>query len=137
MNDQSDIWVVDDDTDDQYLIEQALKALSTRLTIKPISDGDELLPHLQQAAVLPKLVLLDLNMERMSGFEALQELRNCSPYKHLPVVVLTTSEAEEDRRKALQLGADAFLTKPVKFDAVVTMLHQLVIDWCVPSNASL
>ncbi|WP_375448438.1 response regulator [uncultured Fibrella sp.] len=132
MNGQPDIWVVDDDTDDQYLISQALKAVSTRLTIKPISDGDELLPQLHQAAKLPKLVLLDLNMERMNGFEALRELRSCSPYKHLPVVVLTTSDAEEDRKKALQLGADAFFTKPIKFDGVVAMLRQLAIDWRLP-----
>lgn len=132
MNDQADIWVVDDDIDDQFLINTALKTISTRLTIKPISDGDQLLPNLREAIILPKLVLLDLNMERMNGFEALQQLRDCSPYQHVPVVVLTTSDAEEDRLRALKLGANAFLTKPIKFEAVVKMLDQLATDWQLP-----
>ncbi len=123
------VWVVDDDPDDLYLIEHAFKCIMPSMVIKQLNDGEELLPSLEKAPVLPRLVLLDLNMQRMNGFEALAELRTNASYKDLPVIILTTSDAEGDRRRSLALGADGFLTKPPSQEGIITMLQQLTADW--------
>ena len=129
MINASTVWVVDDDADDQFLIETAFKEVIYPLTIKQLSDGDELIPHLQEAPTLPKLILLDLNMQRKNGFEVLAEIRSIPSYRKLPVVVLTTSSSEDDKQKSLALGANGFLTKPFSLKAVINMLRQLVSDW--------
>lgn len=123
------VWVVDDDADDHFLIEEAFKEFIFPLSIKQLSDGDELLPHLQEAPMLPKLILLDLNMQRKNGFDVLAELRSIPAYQKLPIVVLTTSSDEEDKRKSLALGANDFLTKPCSLQAVIRMLRRLVAEW--------
>ncbi|MBO0952947.1 response regulator [Fibrella sp. HMF5405] len=128
------IWVVDDDQDDQCLLQEALTHLVSPVTARYLSDGDELLPALALATVLPKLILLDLNMQRQGGLETLQALRAASAYQHLPVVVLTTSEAQLDRDKSFQLGADDFLTKPVRQADSVLMLEKLTLDWHLTVN---
>lgn len=129
MKNTSTVWVVDDDADDQFLIETAFREVISPLTIKQLSDGDELLPQLQETPSLPKLILLDLNMQRKNGFDVLVELRSVPAYRKLPVVVLTTSSSEDDRRKSLALGANGFLTKPCSLQAVIRMLRRLVSDW--------
>lgn len=123
------IWIVDDDADDQLLIETAFKEVIYPLSIKQLTDGDELLPQLQQAPALPKLILLDLNMQRKNGFEVLAELRTIPTYRKLPVVVLTTSSSEEDKQKSLALGASDFLTKPYSLQALIRLLRRLVSEW--------
>lgn len=107
----------------------AFKHIIPPIPIRQLYDGEELLPCLQEAAVLPKLVLLDLNMARKGGLEALQELRDVPAYQDLPVIVFTTSNAVEDRQQALLLGADAFLTKPSKQEDIVILLKQLASEW--------
>lgn len=129
MENAPTVWIVDDDEDDQLMIETAFKEVIFPLAIKQLSDGDELLPQLEKAPALPKLILLDLNMQRMNGFDVLAELRNISAYRKLPVVILTTSENEDDKRKSLNLGANGFLTKPCSLKAVISMLRRLVSDW--------
>lgn len=120
---------MDDDNDDQMMIEMAFKEVVFPLVIKQLSDGDELLPQLEEAPSLPKLILLDLNMQRKNGFDVLAELRSIPAYRKLPVVVLTTSDNEADKRKSLALGANDFLTKPSSIKAVIHMLRRLVSDW--------
>jgi CheY-like chemotaxis protein len=120
---------VDDDPDDLYLIEHAFTRIMPSIVIKQLYDGEELLPNLEKAAKLPRLVLLDLNMQRMNGFETLAELRRNPAYKDLPVIILTTSDAEADRQRSLALGADGFLTKPPSQEGIVHMLKQLTADW--------
>jgi CheY-like chemotaxis protein len=123
------VWVVDDDADDQFLIEEAFKAVIFPLTIKQLMDGDELLSQLQEAPSLPKLILLDLNMPLKNGFDVLKELRSIPAYQKLPVVVLTTSESEDHKQKSLALGANDFLTKPTSLQAVIRILRRLVAEW--------
>ncbi|MBC3789138.1 response regulator [Spirosoma utsteinense] len=129
MENASIVWIVDDDNDDQMMIEMAFKEVVFPLVIKQLSDGDELLPQLEEAPSLPKLILLDLNMQRKNGFDVLAELRSIPAYRKLPVVVLTTSDNEADKRKSLALGANDFLTKPSSIKAVIHMLRRLVSDW--------
>lgn len=129
MENAPTVWIVDDDEDDQMMIEAAFKEVIFPLAIKQLSDGDEVLSQLEKAPSLPKLILLDLNMPLKNGFDVLTELRSIPAYKKLPVVVLTTSSSEDDRRKSLALGANEFLTKPYSLKAIVHMLRRLVSEW--------
>ena len=88
-----------------------------------------LLPKLSQADQLPRLILLDLNMPRKNGFENLKELRSVADYAHLPVVMLTTSSANEDRQRSLALGANHFLTKPLSYEQLRELAQQLSQEW--------
>ncbi|GAB3894814.1 response regulator [Spirosoma agri] len=123
------VWIVDDDEDDQYLFELAFKRLVPPVQIKLLNDGEDLLPNLADSDDLPGLVILDLNMPRLNGFEALKQLRAEPAYQALPVVVLTTSSSYEDRERAVQLGANGFLTKPPSMDILLTLFGQLVQQW--------
>lgn len=123
------IWIVDDDEDDQYLFEIAFKTLNPPVSVRRLSDGEELLPTLNQSDSKPSLILLDLNMPLLNGFDVLQQLRANSDYKDLPVVVLTTSSHREDEAKAMALGANAFLTKPGSSGKLLMLFNQLVQQW--------
>ncbi|GAB4023380.1 response regulator [Spirosoma koreense] len=123
------VWIVDDDADDQFLFEVALKQLSPQVLVRPLYDGEELLPALQKSPVLPTLILLDLNMPRLNGFETLQQLRSQTAFASIPVVVLTTSTQDEDKEMAFQLGANGFLTKPPSFERTLALFNQLAAQW--------
>lgn len=123
------VWIVDDDEDDQYLIEEAFKWLSPPIDVKVLSDGDELIPCLKLISTPPKLVLLDLNMRRQSGFETLEELRAIPAYEDLPVVILTTSDSPMDIEKSFALGANGMLTKPPQVKELRQLVGQLNLDW--------
>lgn len=123
------IWVVDDDPDDQLLIKAAFRQLLPPVDIFLLNDGIELLESLPQAAKLPKVILLDLNMPRLNGFETLTKLRESNSYCSLPVVVLTTSTAPGDQQRALRLGANNFLTKPIDYNQLIEVGRQIVEQW--------
>ena len=80
-------------------------------------------------AVLPSLILLDLNMPRKSGFEALQEIKSDPKLRRIPVVILTTSKAEEDIVRSYDLGVNSFIVKPVTFEALVETVRELGKYW--------
>lgn len=129
MATNSAVWVVDDDQDDQFLLQVAFKNFEPPIHIKQLYDGEELLPSLEETSSLPKLVLLDLNMARQNGFETLQHVREIPQYQTLPIIILTTSSAESDKMRSVQLGADGFLTKPLSNDETVRMLKMLASEW--------
>lgn len=121
------IWVVDDDEDDQLLIRSAFGSAS--INVLALSDGDQLLPKLIESDELPRLVLLDINMTRQNGFETLRQLRSAPNFVNLPVIMLTTSSDESDRRRCLALGADQFLTKPPSYDQLAALAQNLSQQW--------
>ncbi|WP_338874370.1 response regulator [Spirosoma sp. SC4-14] len=123
------VWVVDDDQDDQYLFELAFKRIIPPVQVKLLDDGEELLPALVQTTELPDLIILDLNMPRLNGLETLQQIRQQPDYQKIPIVVLTTSTRKEDKEKAVQLGANGFLTKPPSLDAILALFRQLILEW--------
>ncbi len=102
------VWLIDDDEDDQLFIGSAFREAYPSVAVLTLSDGGELLPALAQSTQRPKLILLDVNMPRMNGFETLKELRCITEYTDLPVVVLTTSSADENRQRSLALGPTSF-----------------------------
>jgi CheY-like chemotaxis protein len=111
------IVMADDDLDDQYLIKTALKDAKVPIFLYPVYDGIQLLDFLLKRYQFkniphrPDLIFLDLNMPLMDGFEALRVIKSNPTLKDIPVYVLTTSRAEEDRKLALELGATGFYKK--------------------------
>lgn len=125
------IWIVDDDEDDQLFIRTAFLNSQPPITVLALSDGDELLPKLSKCTVLPRLILLDVNMPRKNGFETLEELRSIPDFSDLPVVMLTTSSDEEDRRRSLASGANHFLTKPLTQEQLRQLAQELTQEWAL------
>ncbi|MFN3488721.1 MAG: response regulator [Emticicia sp.] len=131
------ILVADDDEDDQMLTKEAFEEKRNYLDIRFVSDGVELLEYLRGqnkysragTAPLPALILLDLNMPRMDGKEALKEIKSDPVLRKIPVVVLTTSSAEPDILKAYEMGVNSFITKPVTFTEFVKIADTLGRYW--------
>lgn len=123
------IWVVDDNPDVPILMRMVFNRVAPTITPTFFSDGDELLINLKIAPILPRVILLDLFMKRVNGFDSLHQIRTHPIYQHLPIVMLTSSFNEGDRKKALALGADDFLVKPLVFDHTVSMMSRLIEKW--------
>ena len=123
------VWVVDDDEDDQLFIRTAFANSEPSVSVLSLMNGAHLLSKLANCNKLPQLILLDVNMPVKNGFEALAELRNIPEFADLPVVMLTTSSAEVDSKRAYALGANQFLTKPLSFDQLQGMAQELSQRW--------
>ena len=133
MNDFNKPWVIllDDDEDDRFLIHQAFRTYSSTYLLQALEKPEELFQLLDDSVVLPALILLDLNMPLMNGFEVLKQLRSRIAYAAIPIVILTTSEAESDRRLARDLGANSFITKPPTLGQLLDIIIQLEQRWLV------
>ena len=127
------ILVADDDADDRFLIKEAFEESSLANTLDFVEDGVELMDYLKSFCagdkVLPGLILLDLNMPKKDGREALKEIKTDPQLRTIPVVVLTTSKAEEDIFRTYDLGVNSFITKPVTFEGLVEIIQSLSNYW--------
>lgn len=131
------ILLADDDEEDRMLAAEALAESRVVNDLRFVQDGDELLDYLYRrdryappaSAPAPGLILLDLNMPRKDGREALREIKADPNLRRIPVVVLTTSKAEEDIYRTYDLGANSFITKPVSFDGLVTVMRDIGRYW--------
>lgn len=131
------ILVADDDEEDRMLTSQALEESRVINDLRFVEDGDELLDYLYRrgryeapsSSPRPGLILLDLNMPRRDGREALREIKADPELRRIPVIVLTTSKAEEDIYRTYDLGANSFITKPVHFESLVTIMKQIGRYW--------
>ncbi|MEQ9443295.1 MAG: response regulator [Cyclobacteriaceae bacterium] len=130
------ILMADDDPDDRVLTKDALEENRLANDLHFVEDGEELMDYLYQRgkfnaenAPRPGLILLDLNMPRKDGREALAEIKAEPRFKHIPVIVLTTSKAEEDIFKTYDLGVSSFITKPVSFDDLVYVTKAIGQYW--------
>lgn len=128
------LLVAEDDADDRVLLADAFGESGVEVSLDFVADGVELLERLavldrQPGPSLPDLVLLDLNMPRMDGREALRAIRENERLRHLPVIILTTSRAEMDIRVSYQLGANSYVSKPRRFDELITVLRSLERYW--------
>lgn len=135
------ILLADDDPDDHLIVSDALsdalddKGLTHELYC--VEDGQELMDYLRRQGAYaepgssprPALILLDLNMPRKKGLEAIKEIKSEPLLCSIPLVVLSTSEAEADIAVAYSLGADSFITKPVRFDTLVDIVKELARRW--------
>lgn len=129
------ILLADDDPDDRLLVKEAFEENYLLNPLEMVEDGEELMDYLYkrgryaETAVRPSLILLDLNMPRKSGLEALQEIKSDPSLRQIPVIVLTTSKAEEDILRSYDLGVNSFIVKPVTFDSLVDLVKELGKYW--------
>ncbi|QWF76703.1 response regulator [Amycolatopsis sp. CA-230715] len=128
--DPIDILLVEDDPGDVLMTKEAFEHHKIRNTLSVVADGVEALQFLRREAPYedaprPGLILLDLNLPRMDGREVLSEIKASPDLRTIPVVVLTTSEAEEDILRSYDLHANAYVTKPVDFDRFVEVVRQI------------
>ncbi|OXM56151.1 two-component system response regulator [Amycolatopsis thailandensis] len=125
-----DILLVEDDPGDVLMTQEAFEHHKIRNTLSVVSDGEQALQFLHRQAPYenaprPGLVLLDLNLPRKDGREVLSEIKATPHLRSIPVVVLTTSEADEDILRSYDLHANAYVTKPVDFDRFVEVVRQI------------
>ncbi|MDR7090277.1 MULTISPECIES: response regulator [Cellvibrio] len=131
------ILMADDDADDRLLAQEAMHESRVLNELHFVEDGVQLLSYLRgdndfsdrALYPMPGLILLDLNMPKMDGREALAEIKADPRLRRIPVVILTTSKAEEDMVKGYDLGAASYITKPVTFDALVELMRTLGKYW--------
>ena len=131
------ILVADDDSDDCEMIKEALEMNKLANALHFVHDGEQLMDYLlrrgeysdPETSPTPGLILLDLNMPRKDGREALKEIKSNPELRSIPVVVLTTSKAQEDVYKTYDLGVNSFVTKPVTFGALVEITKDLGHYW--------
>ena len=131
------VLVADDDPEDRMLIEDAFEESRLPNVLEFVEDGEELLDYLYRrngysdpsASPRPGLILLDLNMPRKDGREALKEIKSDPDLRQIPIVVMTTSKAEEDILRTYDLGVNSFITKPVTFEGLVEVVKMLGRYW--------
>lgn len=129
------ILMADDDDDDFLLTQKALKKSKLLNRLIRVRDGEELLDFLHDRGEFkgkserPGVILLDLNMPRKDGREALKEIKSDKVLSTIPVVVFTTSKAEEDIYRSYQLGVNSFITKPVTFANLIQVMQTLGKYW--------
>lgn len=131
------ILMADDDADDRMLAKDALEESRVLNELRFVEDGEELMDYLTRkgkysdpaTSPRPGLVLLDLNMPKKDGREALKEIKSDPNLRRIPVVIMTTSKAEEDVFRSYDFGASSFITKPVTFDRLVDLMRTLGEYW--------
>jgi CheY-like chemotaxis protein len=128
------ILLVDDDADDRFLTQEALRESTLTDAVHEAVDGEDALAFLRHEgkhlnAPRPDVVLLDLNMPLKDGRETLAEMKADPELRSIPVVVLTTSKAEEDIFRSYDLGASSFITKPVGFESFGAVMCDLSRYW--------
>ncbi len=123
------IVLAEDDPDDQAFAREALEASRLANPMHVVGDGVELLEYLRAADRRPGLILLDIKMPRMDGLEALAAIREDSALRTLPVVMLTTSNADEDIARSYDLGVNSYIRKPVTFQGLVEAIKDLGRYW--------
>lgn len=131
------ILMADDDEDDRLLAREAIMEGRVINELRFVEDGDQLMAYMRGSEKyadrnlypLPDLILLDLNMPRKDGRTALAEIKQDKLLRRIPVVILTTSKAEEDMLTGYDLGAASYITKPVTFEALVDLMQTLGKYW--------
>jgi len=131
------ILIAEDDPEDRMLVEEAFVESRLANDLRFVEDGEQLMDYLYRrgrytdptSSPRPGVILLDLNMPRKDGREALKEIKSDLRLKQIPVVVLTTSRAEEDVFRAYDSGVNSFITKPVTFVAMVELMKTLGKYW--------
>lgn len=131
------ILMAEDDEDDRFLVQKAMEKNQVPNPLVIVPDGEELLDYLHRrgrfsglaAATAPCLILLDLNMPRMDGRQALKFIKSDEKLKKIPIVVLTTSPSPEDLDGSYDVGANSYIRKPSSFDGLVKAVLSLKQYW--------
>lgn len=129
--------MADDDPDDRLLTKEAMEESRVLNDLRFVEDGEELMDYLTRrgkyadpdAAPRPSLILLDLNMPRKDGREALKEIKSDPDLRRIPIIIMTTSKSEEDIIRSYDLGASSYITKPVTFEGLTELMKTLGQYW--------
>jgi CheY-like chemotaxis protein len=128
---QVSILIAEDDADDRFLMQTALNETRSDGQVKFVENGLELLSFLDSLPeedgeiAFPKFILLDLNMPKMDGREALKKIKASNTLRRIPVIVFSTTKNELEVKRCYDLGANTYVVKPVSFDSLVTTIHDI------------
>ena len=134
---QTTVLVAEDDADDRLLIQKAFKKGCESGTLTYVENGEELIKYLRRQPPYtseekyprPQLVLLDLNMPKKDGREALKEIKEDTELCKIPVIVFTTSRQEDDIELMYQMGSNSYITKPSSFDGLLSIAREIEVYW--------
>ena len=134
MAENIEVLMVEDDPGDADLTQELLQEAKIMVNVNVVDDGEKAIAYLRRQgayikAVRPDLILLDLNLPRKDGREVLQEIKSDPSLRRIPVVVLTTSDADEDILKSYNLGANSFVTKPVGLEQFANIVKSIEGFW--------
>jgi len=127
-----DIFYVEDDQDFAFIMQYAVKEVNDDLTVSIAEDGNSALATLKRFAEekhRPKLILLDLNLPGISGLDVLKRIKEIPFFKYVPVILFSTSDDVNDVRTSLEIGANAFLTKPTGYHNLIICVRSLYDFW--------
>jgi len=120
------VLLAEDDPDDIDLFREALADNNVRCSVTSITKGDEVIPFLQECPVLPDIIVLDLNLPKVSGQQILQQIKTLEPLEKIPVLILTTSGSKYDYEICMSGGANKFITKPTSNMGFTEMTEALI-----------
>jgi CheY-like chemotaxis protein len=127
MNNNQHLVIVDDDLEDHFILEEYFKIFGMESSVKFLQNGQDAIDYLQEVSdnsALPKLIVLDLNMPILNGTQTLLQIKRNLRYKNIPIIILSTSENENEKRKCLSFGAVEYLVKPTTYDDGLTMVKK-------------
>jgi CheY-like chemotaxis protein len=130
------IFLADDDAEDRLIIQDALELLNAGDLIEFANNGEELLKLLKDngsTSLSPCLIVLDLNMPKIGGTQTLSILKNDENFKHIPVIIYSTSINPVEKEKCIMLGAHSFITKPISFDESIATVRTFLQFCDLPS----
>lgn len=138
------VLVVEDDSNDAFLLRRAFSRAELDLPLRVMADGVEATDYLSGSGIyrdrqnypLPRIVLLDLKMPRMSGLEVLEWIQKQPALRQIPVLVLTSSNEPSDRQQAKALNAREYLVKPTLFEDLVKLVHEVAGAWLKAADES-
>lgn len=128
------ILIAEDDADDRFLLQTVFEEKNFTERVHFVENGVELIDYLDKIAqtkpyVFPKIILLDLNMPKKDGREALKEIKQHPLYRKIPVIVFTTTKSEHEINRCYELGANTYIVKPVSFDKLIKVMEDLREYW--------
>lgn len=123
------VLLVDDNIGDVRLAQEAFREADPSIVLLVATDGIEAMAVLRHEARRPDLILLDLNLPKMSGLEVLAQIKMDAILKTAPTVILTTSESPDDVARSQELGADGYLNKPTQFEAFAALVRRIIESW--------
>ena len=137
------VLLVEDDPDDVFFLQEAFEKAGMAGALRVARDGEEAVAYLMGSAAyadrklhpLPSLVLLDLKLPRKSGLEVLEWRRGQAGLERIPLIVLTSSQSDEDMRRAYELGANSYLVKPISSEAQLNMVKAIQAYWIALNKA--
>jgi len=129
MNEQKPILLIEDDSVDAMTVKRAIRDLHLTNPIVHLVNGEEALRYLAGIAEKPFVVLLDLNMPRMTGLEFLKTIKSNEILRTIPIIVLTTSKERQDIMESFDLGAVGYMTKPVDYTKFTEVINTIILYW--------